>query len=110
MNPAVSVIVLTYNQEHCIARTLDSVLRQEVRGGLEVVIGDDASTDSTRAICEDYAGRYPGLIRLMPPAPNKGLVRNYYDCLAACRGRYITDCAGDDECIDGAHQIGRAHV
>lgn len=103
MNPAVSVIVLTYNQEHCIARTLDSVLRQEVRGGLEVVIGDDASTDSTRAICEDYAGRYPGLIRLMPPAPNKGLVRNYYDCLAACRGRYITDCAGDDECIDGAH-------
>lgn len=103
MNPAVSVIVLTYNQEHCIARTLDSVLRQEVRGGLEVVIGDDASTDSTRAICEDYALRYPGLIRLMPPAPNKGLVRNYYDCLAACRGRYITDCAGDDVCIDGAH-------
>ena len=88
-NSLVSVIVLAYNQQDSIARTLDSILMQKCRLPIEIVVGDDASTDGTRAVCEDYARRYPDIVRLMPAAPNKGMVDNYFDCMLACRGKYI---------------------
>lgn len=93
--PLVSVIVVTYNQERTIGRTLEGILAQEGPFDLEIVVGDDASADSTRAIVQEYAARHPQ-IRLMPAAPNKGVTRNYLDTLEACRGEYIADCAGDD--------------
>lgn len=96
MTPEITVIVLTYNQEQTIARAIDSVLAQSDAPGYEILIGDDASADSTRDICLDYAARYPDIIRLMPSAPRKGVVENYFQCLEAARGRFITDCAGDD--------------
>lgn len=92
----ISVIVVTYNQEETIARTLDSILMQKCHVPFEIVVGDDCSKDNTRRICEDYQRRFPDIIRLMPKAPNKGVVDNYFDCLLACRGDYIADCAGDD--------------
>lgn len=95
--PKVSIIVLSYNQRNTIGRALDSILRQRCSFPYEIIIGDDASTDGTRAICEEYAARYHDIIRLMPAAPNKGVVDNYFDCLLECRGQYISDCAGDDE-------------
>lgn len=96
MSVTATVIVLTYNQAATIARTLESVLSQRTPFSFEVLIGEDASTDETRRICADYEARYPSVIRLMPAAPNKGIVGNYFDCLEASRGEYITDCAGDD--------------
>lgn len=99
-NNLVSVIVVTYNQHDSIARTLDSILMQKCRLPIEIVVGDDASTDGARAVCEDYVRRYPDIVRLMPAAPNKGVVDNYFDCLLACRGKYIADCAGDDYWTD----------
>lgn len=94
--PKISVLVLTYNQESTIGRALRSVEARCAGTDYEIIVGDDCSTDSTRAICEEAAERNPR-IRLMPPAPNKGLVGNYFSCLAAARGEYIGDCAGDDE-------------
>ena len=94
-----SVIVICYNQELTIAKALDSVLRQKCDHLFEIIIGDDSSSDSTRKICEQYAEQYPDIITLLPEECNLGLVRNYFRCLKACRGEYITDCAGDDEWI-----------
>lgn len=100
-DPDISVIVLTYNQADTIGRAIDSILAQEAAPfSYEIVIGDDGSSDNTREICEGYQRRYPGIIRMISPAPNKGVVDNYFDTLAACRGRYIADCAGDDYWID----------
>lgn len=96
LTPKASVIILTYNQEDTIRRALDSVLKQRCEVSYEIVIGDDASTDRTREICLEYAEKYPDIVRMMPPASNKGLVDNYFDCLLNCRGEYIADCAGDD--------------
>lgn len=96
MSVKVSVIVCTYRQESTIARTLDSILAQETDYKYEIILGEDASPDGTRRICEEYAGKYPDIIKLMPAAPNKGLMRNYRDCVAACSGEYIMACAGDD--------------
>lgn len=92
----VSVIVLTYNQENTIGRTLESIVGQEVDFDFEVVIGEDGSSDGTRLICEQFQKRFPNLVRIQPPAPNKGLLRNYKECLDACLGKYVACCAGDD--------------
>lgn len=94
-SPKVSVIVITYNQEATIGRALQSLLHQDF-SDYEIVVADDASTDSTRAICLDFQRRYPRLVRVLPPEPNLGLVRNYFRALRACQGEYVTDCAGDD--------------
>jgi glycosyltransferase involved in cell wall biosynthesis len=74
----ISVIVCTYNQEATIARALDAILAQQCTVPYEVIIGEDASTDNTRKICQEYAKKYPDIIRIMPEAPNKGIVDNYY--------------------------------
>ena len=96
MGVKVSVVVCTYNQEKTIARTLDSILKQKTKYPYEIILGEDASTDGTRAICEKYASEYPDIIKLLPSAPNKGLMRNYRDCIKASSGEYSMACAGDD--------------
>ena len=96
----ISVIVCTYNQQDTIRRTLDSILAQKCHLPIEIVIGEDCSTDDTLAICKEYEKQYPDRIHILANNPNKGLVRNYFDCICACRGKYIADCAGDDFWID----------
>ena len=105
----ISVIVCTYNQEDTVGRTLDSILAQECHLPVEIVVGDDGSTDGTRAVCQKYRDRHPDTVRLMPAAPNKGFVRNYFDCLRACRGKYIADCAGDDFWTDN-HKLDKSSL
>lgn len=95
--PKVSVLVVTYNQADTIARTLDSILAQQCSFAFEIVVCNDASTDGTGAICDRYARLHPGVVRHLPNAINKGVVRNYYDGIRECRGEYIADLAGDDE-------------
>lgn len=96
----ISVVVITYNQERTIGRTLDSILMQQCHLPVEIVIGEDCSTDGTRDICQHYQKLFPQKIHLICNEHNKGIVDNYFDCLIACRGKYIADCAGDDFWID----------
>lgn len=102
----ISVIVVTYNQEDTIARTLDSVLGQMFDGEFEVVVGDDCSSDGTQAVCEDYARRFPGRVRYLRRERNLGVVANYFGCIRQSRGRYLADCAGDDMWSD-PHKLSR---
>lgn len=96
----ISVIVVTYNQEKTIGRTLDSILAQHTDASYEIVIGDDCSTDGTVAVCREYARRLPDRIVLVERQENLGVVRNYFDCIDRSRGRYLADCAGDDFWVD----------
>ncbi|MDE7180400.1 MAG: glycosyltransferase [Muribaculaceae bacterium] len=96
----VSVIVVTYNQEHTIGRTLDSILAQDLRADYEIVIGDDASTDGTERICRSYAAQYPDRIVYLRRERNLGVTANYFDCIRRARGEYLADCAGDDYWVD----------
>lgn len=92
----VSVIVLCYNQEDTISRTLDSILSQETSCDFEIIIGDDFSKDKTRYICLDYQKKYPDSIRVIPEHENFGVLKNYATCVSCCRGKYCMVCAGDD--------------
>ena len=85
-----------YNQEKFVRQTMDCILAQQCSYPFEIVIGDDASSDTTRAILEEYQQKHPGIIRLLPKAPNKGVLRNYADVVKACKGNYIAFCHCDD--------------
>lgn len=96
LKPLVSVIVVTYNQEDTIYQTIDRVLNQKLNFNLELIIGEDCGTDSTREICIEYQKKYPQLIKLVLLEKNCGVVTNWLTCIKEARGEYITTCAGDD--------------
>ena len=99
-SPMISVVVTTYNHEHYITECLESILHQNCNIPFEVIIGDDASTDSTTSICIQYQKKYPKQISCILQEHNKGHLNNYADCLELCRGKYIAQCAGDDYWCD----------
>src|SRR5437763_7128973 len=94
--PTVSVAVITYNHEQFIAQAIESVLMQETAFAVELVIGEDCSTDGTRRTVQAYAGKYPNVIRALLPEKNLGMAGNYDAVLHACRGKYIAWLEGDD--------------
>lgn len=56
--PLLSIIVLVYNTAEYLPACFDSLLQQSYRP-IEIIAIDDASTDNSLAICEDYQRRYP---------------------------------------------------
>lgn len=96
----VSVCCITYNHGAFLAQTIESVLMQETDFAVEMVIGEDCSTDSTRAIALDYAQRYPDRIRVLTPARNLGVMPNLMATMAACSGEFIALVDGDDYWTD----------
>lgn len=98
--PKVSVLVVTYNQQETIARTLDSILNQQTNFQFEIEIADDCSTDRTPDICREYALQFPTRVRYVRNHENLGVRENYFRALRRCRAQYIADCAGDDYWVD----------
>lgn len=92
----VSVAVITYNQEKTIRQALDSILRQRGDFELEVVIGEDCSTDGTWQICKEYEVHYPDNVRLLPNTHNLGIMSNFARTYCSCSGDYLSVIAGDD--------------
>ena len=94
--PLVSVCMTTYNHEPYIAEAIESVLAQQTSFGVELVVGEDCSTDRTAAICREYAAKYPDRIRLVTSPENVGWRANYRRTFEACRGKYVAYLDGDD--------------
>ena len=88
--------MIAYNVERYIAQAIDSVLMQEVDFDYETVIGEDCSTDGTRAIVEEYAARYPDRVRPLLRPQNLGMNRNFLETLLAVRGEFVALLDGDD--------------
>jgi len=68
--PAVSVIIPNYNHAQFLRDRMESVLRQTFTD-FELIILDDASTDSSREIINEYASKDPR-ISFYPSAANSG--------------------------------------
>lgn len=98
--PVVTVLITTYNQERYIAQTIESVLAQKTDFPFEIYISEDCGTDGTRAILQQYASRYPDLIRLNLRSQNVGISRNWYEGLCAARGEFVCTLEGDDWWLD----------
>lgn len=94
--PLVSVIMCCYNQQEYVSQAIMSVLQQQCDFDFELIIGEDASTDQTADVCRKIQSEFPDRVVLLCNEKNKGLIRNYFDCISISRGEIIADCAGDD--------------
>lgn len=91
----VTTIITTYNHVEYIAKAIDSVVMQ--RGiDHEIIISDDASTDGTDKIVQQYASLYPTLIKDISSRTNLGISGNLQKCIAAATGTYVAVLEGDD--------------
>jgi len=110
-DPVVTVWCLTYNQKEFIKNALDGFVMQETSFPFEVIVHDDASTDGTTDIVNDYANKYPDVIKPMLETENqwqKGGLKQIISIMNEKhrRGRYIAFCEGDDYWID-SHKLQR---
>lgn len=103
MDIMVSVVCNAYNHEKYIADTLDGFLMQKTNFEFEVLVHDDASTDKTAEIIQEYANKFPNLIKPILQKENQysqnklpGLVFQY----PRVKGKYIALCEGDDYWTD----------
>lgn len=94
--PLVSVSMITYNHAPYIAKAIEGVLMQRTNFPIELVIGEDCSSDGTREIVLEYKKNHPDIIRVITSDKNVGAKKNGYRTKAACRGKYIAFCEGDD--------------
>ncbi|KKM89397.1 hypothetical protein LCGC14_1249130, partial [marine sediment metagenome] len=92
----------TYNHENYIEDAVEGFLNQETDFPFEIIIHDDASTDSTKNIITQYARKYKNIIRLILQEENqysKGR-RIAPIAIKQSRAKYIALCDGDDYWVD----------
>jgi glycosyltransferase involved in cell wall biosynthesis len=97
MSPKVSIGLPVYNGAAFLKETLDSLLAQTL-DDFELLISDNASTDSTAEICATYAQR-DSRIHFHRNARNLGASRNYGIVFERARGRYFKWASHDDVCL-----------
>ncbi|NLZ74160.1 MAG: glycosyltransferase, partial [Bacteroidales bacterium] len=101
--PIVSIICITYNHEKFIREAIEGFLNQIVDFPIEIIIHDDASTDSTAKIICEYASIYKDKIKPILQKENqksKGLGIVSRTVFNAAQGKYIALCEGDDYWTD----------
>lgn len=106
--PKVSICIQTYQHVNYIKQCLDGVLQQKTNFPIEILLGEDASTDGTREICIQYAKENPQKIRLFLHHRENNISIdgnptgrfNFVYNLLHARGKYIALCEGDDYWTD----------
>lgn len=91
-----SVGMVTYNHEAFIAQAIQSVVGQTVDCDYELLVSDDCSTDHTFEIVQDYARKFPGIVKPLIHSGNIGALENFISTVQACRGEYTALLDGDD--------------
>lgn len=90
-----SIIMSCFNAEETLARALDSIFMQRVSFDYEVIIINDASTDSTPSIIEHYHTEHSE-IRVINNPLNCGYAMSIYYGLCAAKSDYFCLLDSDD--------------
>ncbi|TAL51463.1 MAG: glycosyltransferase [Chitinophagaceae bacterium] len=91
--PLVSVVLCTFNGASHLQEQVDSILRQTYRP-LELIIADDASTDDTKKILQQYESN--PVIKVVYREKNTGLARNFAITAEQTKGELIAFSDQDD--------------
>ena len=92
--PKISIGMPIYNAESFLRKRLDSLLAQTYTD-FELIISDNASTDSTPTICEEYLKK-DKRIRYICQEKNRGLTWNFNFVLQEAKYEYFVWVAADD--------------
>ena len=97
-----SITVPVFNHEKYVIKALDSIKMQKTKYTFEVLIGEDCSTDNTRAILKEYQKTCPDnfifLYREKNMHGNK--ITNGIDLKLRTKGKYTITLEGDDYWLD----------
>ncbi len=111
--------IATYNRAAMVRQAIEAALGQ-TRPPEEIVVADDASTDSTWAALNELAGCEPS-VRVFRRERNSGGAENWSFAIAQTRGDYIAWCSDDDrftpdhleasvEYLEGHPEVGLVHA
>ena len=89
----ISVVVPAYNAGPWLPRSLDSLLAQTYPN-LEIIVVNDGSTDDTRQVLEEYAGKYPQIKAIHKE--NGGVTSARLRGIREANGEWIGFMDGDD--------------
>jgi glycosyltransferase involved in cell wall biosynthesis len=94
--PKVSVIVPNYNHSQFLSERLDSIINQTYKD-FELIILDDASTDNSIDVINQYLNKYPELIRFQPSTNNSGSPFVQWDNgIKLAKGEFVWIAESDD--------------
>jgi len=91
-----SVALCTYNGERFLSQQLASLAAQTVLPD-ELVVCDDASTDASMRVVEDFAKNAPFSVRIFRNPNNLGYVKNFEQAIGLCSKEIIFLCDQDDD-------------
>jgi GalNAc5-diNAcBac-PP-undecaprenol beta-1,3-glucosyltransferase len=99
MEPLVSIIIPTYNREHTLQRTIESILQQTYKN-IELIIVDNVSTDNTLIMLQKY--KEDQRLRVFEHTENRGVCASKNTGLEHIRGEWFTILDSDDEIVPHA--------
>jgi glycosyltransferase involved in cell wall biosynthesis len=91
--PLISIVLCSYNGERFIKEQIDSILSQTY-SNIEIIISDDASTDATPQILQEYKTHQK--IKLFFQSQNLGSPKNFEFTLKQTIGEFIAYSDQDD--------------
>jgi glycosyltransferase involved in cell wall biosynthesis len=95
--PSVSIVIPSWNQGRFIGRTLDSILKQDYPGSIEIIVSDGGSTDETVDVLKSYGDRL-----IWWSARDKGFVDAVTKGVARATGEVLAVQSSDDYYLPGA--------
>ncbi len=95
MNYTIGIALATFNGDKYLKAQLESILNQTVRPDI-VSISDDASSDNTIGIVEEFRSRANFPVKVSKNASRLGVIDNFMMAFAQCHTDYISYCDQDD--------------
>ena len=92
----VSIICTNYNKGDWVREAIDSFLNQETNFDFEIIIIDDASTDHSYEIIQEYQNKFPEKVRTFRNEVNLGITKTWKKICREAKGQYIARCDSDD--------------
>ncbi len=101
--PLVSIGIISFNNENYIGQCIESCLAQTYKN-IEIIIADDASTDNSLKIINEYTLLHPSKIKVISSKVNCGVSSNFNKAVRASKGEWFKSIASDDllnsDCIE----------
>ena len=92
----VSIICTNYNKGDWVREAMDSFLNQKTNFDFEIIIIDDASTDHSYELIQEYQNKFPEKVRTFRNEVNLGITRTWKKVCQEAKGQYIARCDSDD--------------
>lgn len=104
----VSVCCITYNQVDYIEKCIESIVSQKFPYKIEIIVGDDCSTDGTEKKLYELAKLHSDVLTIVSNKRNLGANGNILSVFERAKGEYIAFCEGDDYWVDD-HKLAKQY-